>query len=178
LHALRSSAQFNIRNIPNTFVYKNPTILALATFLSAFATADNAPSADPAKIIAEMQRFVKKYTSDLPRHTPVLPVPTKEIVVLTGSTGRLGSMMLALLVQSANVTRVYALNRKGIDEARLRQRWALMESGLDTSIVDSGKIVYGEINFERTDLGFEPGLVEEVRNWFEERSNLTHLVTL
>jgi len=56
-----------------------------------------------------MLKMVEGYTQNFPRHSGKEPLPSKDVVLLTGITGALG---LAYLVQSTQVEHIYALNRK------------------------------------------------------------------
>jgi len=70
------------------------------------------------------------------------PLGPGAVVLLTGSTGALGSYLLSSLAENPDVSRVYALNR-GSDQSSLleRQRSTLDCRGLDCSILGEGKVV-------------------------------------
>ncbi|XXG95744.1 hypothetical protein Hte_002014 [Hypoxylon texense] len=63
--------------------------------------------------LKEMQLILKKYTMDLPqRSLPMIKPPINDMtVLLTGSTGSLGSYLLDTLYRDKNVSRIICLNR-------------------------------------------------------------------
>ncbi|KAL7953624.1 hypothetical protein V8C34DRAFT_309030 [Trichoderma compactum] len=64
-----------------------------------------------AQQIKDMQNMVEKYTRDLPEHNKaqINPNDTDQTVIVTGTTGSLGSYILDQLVSSPRVSKVYAL---------------------------------------------------------------------
>lgn len=112
------------RTIPGSFVYHHPTIESLAGYILDIAKGSSAQSlpgavvvdASTAKIDA-MHAMLRKYGADFRKH---VASPSRreeeedggEVVLVTGTTGWLGSLMLAEMLQDRNVKRVYALNRK------------------------------------------------------------------
>ncbi|GJE93533.1 acetyl-CoA synthetase-like protein [Phanerochaete sordida] len=170
LHALRDSTKSLSRALPNSFVYQHPTIVILARFISGIYGVDVGVASGQHDSIAEMHKLVEKYSAALPTHVPSLPAPTKETVLLTGSTGALGAELLALLVTSSDVLRIYAVNRKGRLETKERQRAIMLERGLDPSHVDSPKIVFADMDMTADGLGLPTALLEEMR------ASLTHII--
>ncbi|GJE93538.1 acetyl-CoA synthetase-like protein [Phanerochaete sordida] len=163
LHALRDTTPVDTRAVPGNFVYQHPTIAALAAFASELATARGAQGSEQERAVRFMLSTVEKYTRDLPAHVPVAPAPTDEVVLVTGTTGGLGAALLAQLVQSAAVTRVYALNRKSSTPLAERQRASLAERGYDVDLVASPKLVLVETAVEDSKIGVEDALYEEIR---------------
>lgn len=90
-----------------------------------------------------MEEMVAKHTQDFPSHKGVQPrAPSGKTVLVTGTTGELGCYLLSLLVADPNVVHVYALNRSSPQRPALRERQALalVDRGLDASILDSPKL--------------------------------------
>ncbi|KAG9023400.1 hypothetical protein FRB95_013135 [Tulasnella sp. JGI-2019a] len=120
-----------------------------------------------------MEDAIRRYTSDLAVHTPDESVSTpledeKEVVVLTGSTGDLGSHLLAQLIQMDSVVRVYALNRKSSGRSlEDRQKDVLLDRlgsyEEATRIVTSPKLHLVEAVLEAKDLGISKDIFEEIR---------------
>lgn len=170
-----------IRSIPGSFVYHHPTIESLASYVLGLAkgtqgqshsgTADadvkaNA-NANAAKIDA-MHAMLRKYSSDLRKH--VAP-PSRcdeeegdggEVVLVTGTTGWLGSLMLAELLQDPTVKRVYALNRK-VGSTRERQVRAFEEKGIDAKLATSNKLVLLDADLTVEGFGLCGSVFEEVQ---------------
>lgn len=86
-------------------------------------------------------------------------------MVVTGTTGALGSYILAQLVASDDVHRIYALNRPASDGTPLieRQVVALTNRGLDGQIAYSQKVNLLEADLGKSDLGLCDTDLQEVR---------------
>ena len=85
--------------------------------------------------------LVEKYTQDFPIHKPAGVVTHHgDVVLVTGTTGAIGSNTLAELYGSPNVTRIVVLARKSAVPVYVRQKKALEDRGLDPAIIDSSKI--------------------------------------
>ncbi|EPQ58591.1 acetyl-CoA synthetase-like protein, partial [Gloeophyllum trabeum ATCC 11539] len=139
LHALRES-KVPTRHIPHNFVYQYPTVRKLGAFLASTAqpgASAATPSADGMKLLAD------KYSAQFPAHSPSVPVPNAEAVLVTGTTGRLGCHILATLLAQSSVARVFALNRKDARTQRgleARQKIALEDQGLSPELVHHEKL--------------------------------------
>ena len=71
-----------------------------------------------------------------------MPLTSSVAVLLTGSTGHLGSDILEILLKDARVERIFTLDREGKGAAprsRQRARWA--DKGLDEQLLESPKLV-------------------------------------
>lgn len=164
LHALRDTTRINTRTIPSNFVYRYPTIAQLSSFVSGLASSDydDEDFATHDKAVEAMLEMVEKYTKDFPAHVPSAPAPKKDVVLLTGTTGGLGASLLFSLVDSPDVERIYAVNRKGEGSLESRQKSVLEERGIDVErVLTSSKVKYVEIDLG-DHLGFDEVLLEEV----------------
>lgn len=122
-----------------------------------------------------LESFSIPYTSTFPTHSKwdgqaclcseecTVRPDSRDIVLVTGTTGALGSAILAKLVASDNVGRIYALNRKSKQGICLleRQKQALSSRGYDPNIVLSPKVVLVEGDFMRSGLEISHVLKEE-----------------
>lgn len=160
-------------------MYQHPTIEALAAYVLSLAkgtaasaqshtgAADTEANANAAKIDA-MHAMLRKYSSDLRKH---VASPSRcdeeegdggEVVLVTGTTGWLGSLMLAELLQDPTVKRVYALNRK-VGLTRERQVRAFEEKGIDVKLATSNKLVLLDADLTVEGFGLCGSVFEEVR---------------
>lgn len=76
-----------------------------------------------------------------------MAAPRTETVLLTGSTGNLGSHILKSLIEDRGISRIYALNRKdsrGGVSVRARQEAGFEQRGIDSALAASEKVVYVE----------------------------------
>ncbi|KAG8707501.1 hypothetical protein FRC08_000467 [Ceratobasidium sp. 394] len=113
-----------------------------------------------------IRSMINKYDSRWPdkkRPLKARVLPQKECVVVTGTTGGLGSYLLAQLLESERVEVVWALNRKsgGMEE---RQRASFEDKGLAVDLLKSEKLVLVEADLEDTKLGLEAGVYEEIQS--------------
>lgn len=87
-----------------------------------------------------------------------------DIIFLTGTTGVLGANILAQLIDSPDVQRVYAFNRPSKSNKSLmeRQLHILKDQGLSASYAESVKLVLVEGDTSSPGLGITDGLMDEV----------------
>lgn len=154
------------RNISKNFVYSQPTITALARYIGRLSETDVATVGDRIQEkVNEMQAMVEKYTRDLPEHTPNNAAEKRnsgDVVVLTGSTGGLGSSLLWKLIESPDVSQVFAINRRGGSAIIDRQRRALQMRGVDDGLLMSPKLVILEGDLSKEHLGLDRTVYELV----------------
>lgn len=166
------------RKIPQNLVYFNPTINKLTSYLTQMmhhGQASVALSMTSGKI-AEMEGLVRKYCVTFPSHHPrahqCAPI-RGDVVLLTGSTGFLGSHILKDLVEAPQVVRVYTLNRRDMKNKRsvkARHFSGFRDRGLDTSILSSDKIVFLEGDTASEYLGLGPDIYRQLQ------SAVTHII--
>jgi thioester reductase-like protein len=92
-----------------------------------------------------------------------------EVVVLTGSTGSLGALILQDLLQSSSVRKVYALVRGKNGMDRLHKSFE--ERSLDTSLLQSGKLQAYPLDQTQAQLGLTP---EQYKNMQAEATMICH----
>ncbi|EJD45598.1 acetyl-CoA synthetase-like protein [Auricularia subglabra TFB-10046 SS5] len=159
-------------------VYENPTIAKLATVTAAVALASeangHANGSAAASKARELTSMIEKYTASFPQHVPSPSVapPSGRVVLITGTTGGLGSNLLALLLQDAAVERVYAVNRASTKSQTLLERHAatFKDRGLDEGLLKSDKLVLVEAVTSRPNLGLPEEQYDEIR------SSITHII--
>lgn len=127
----------------------------------------------------EMKQLLGKYTNAFPVHIPALgsndQAQVSDVVLLTGSTGRVGCHLLAQLISNGSVTKVYALNRKGRSDVKRRQREAFRMWGLDVELADFAKVMFLEGDLSKADLGLGEQIYGEVSLRFRNGPSTTRL---
>ena len=112
-----------------------------------------------------------KYAKDFLAHKPAGGVtPRRHAVLVTGTTGAIGSNTLAELYKSPYVAEIVVLARRSATPISVRQKRALEDRGLDPSIVNSPKIILLEGDPALPGLGLEGGILSELR------STVTHIL--
>ncbi|PLB54119.1 NRPS-like enzyme [Aspergillus steynii IBT 23096] len=129
-------------------IYAHSTVSQLAQFLRTVLRGDIVSVASRTERVNNM---VAKYTRELPALAQEnIDLPEKSTVILTGSTGSLGTYLLHSLLQDESVAKVYCFNRS---DAHSRQTKSFQEKGLpaarlhDISKVEFLTVAFGEPKF-------------------------------
>jgi Male sterility protein len=166
-HALRNTSPGSVAKISTNLVYEHPTIASLAQYASSVVQA--APNAteerESPRSSEELEVLLARYTTSFPKHVPSLSTAKIDVVLVTGTTGALGSAVLAKLVSSESVGKIFAYNRPSLGRADIleRQKEALRTRGYDETIATSGKVTLVEGELTATGLGIDFALEEEVQ---------------
>ncbi|KAJ6509744.1 putative aminoadipate reductase [Mycena vulgaris] len=162
---LRSRKEAQAANaITQNLVYSYPTISRLSTYLEGLVGGMATP--DTASVEIQMEEMIAKYspTSLGTATTGGKPgIGQSPVVLLTGSTGNLGSQILVSLLTDDRVLKVYACNRPAGQTLASRHLDVFRERGLDTQLLASPKLVLVEGKTAQRDLGLHPELYEEIR---------------
>jgi hypothetical protein len=163
LRALRDSAQLDTRRSTHNFVYDYPSISGLALFIFSLVSGTEHTPVD--NKVSVIHGKVSSYTRDFPLHIGEMDLPSssEKVVMITGTTGELGCYLLAVLVADSSVSRIYALNRSLQNSSVLRrQSQALVDRGLDPTIVDSQKLMLLEADISSLRFDVEESVYREV----------------
>ncbi|KAH8803282.1 male sterility protein [Xylogone sp. PMI_703] len=166
---LRSSLSHTLgRKISLNTIFENPTVSKLVAALNVESRKQDEQTKIPqSEIINQMiSRFETEFldwpSQQLGPHTTA----DKEVVLLTGASGSLGTALIQSLSSNREVTHIYALIRGPNQTSRLR--FALQSRGIDTSILDSqGKIT--TLNFAMQD----PLLGLDIESYYKLATSVT-----
>ncbi|KAF7293800.1 Nonribosomal peptide synthetase [Mycena chlorophos] len=154
------------QQIPRNFIYTYASVQQLAHALQELVVG-NAGGAKRDAAAAAMEAMIAKYSSaGLVGFLPEGQMPTGEgaVVLLTGSTGGLGSHVLELLIANPGVSKIFAFNRPNDKIPILqRQEAAFAERGLDTTALKSEKLVFLVGDSTKADLGLPAEQYAEVK---------------
>ena len=92
---------------------------------------------------------------------------TQEVVLVTGTTGRLGCHLLSQLLERPEVVRVYALNRESsgsVEALEKRSREAFKQWCLDESLLSGGRVSFHAVDLAKPEFGLNRALYDEVRS--------------
>jgi hypothetical protein len=155
--ALKNSGDNNAKaaaqKIPQNFVYAHPSIEELAVAITMLVNNDTNLNRTAKALVEEM---ISKYSEGFEEaivHERSRTSAGELVVLLTGSTGGLGSHILENLLGLASVERVYAFNRPGRTPISERQTEAFIDRALDVQLLLSDKLVYLEGDTSKQDLG-------------------------
>ena len=153
----RSSA--TAETITRDFIYRFPTVASMAACLRGDAVEEEVDAH------SSIEDYVDRYTPTFPPHHS-----DGNVVLLTGSTGSLGSYLLASLSSLSNVNRVICLNRVSHEDPTQRQKRSLKEKGIQLSPTAWSKIKVLESRSAASRLG----LPED--DYVELRNSITHVL--
>ncbi|KAG6908134.1 putative NRPS-like protein biosynthetic cluster [Tephrocybe rancida] len=158
--------QIASHNLGHNLIYQTPTIIALAIQLVAISTPQELPQAPQGPCMIEA--LVEQHSAGL-RPSNFIPLQQAEmsgaVVLLTGSTGHLGSQILASLLQDNRIRKIYAFNRPTTDDGASildRHMGKFRDIGLDTSLLEDEKLVFIVGDTSRPDLGIDSLLYKEI----------------
>lgn len=141
-------------------VYDNPTISSLSSSLLKHVKGSDQPiDASSSNEIHQraMRDMIRKYSSRWPaRNISCTERVRNEVVLLTGSTGSLGAVILSQLIKRGSVSRIYALNRGSTSRSlKDRQLQAFADKGLNLELLRSEKLHLLEANLNEEGLGLK-----------------------
>ncbi|KAF5351581.1 hypothetical protein D9758_007201 [Tetrapyrgos nigripes] len=167
LHALKSNYKVNVREIPQNFVYTYSTARRLGDHMANLAQGKVLEPVDVASRARQMKILADKYCKNFPIRDAIadaLKPDTPGAVLITGSTGYLGSYLLAKLLESKDFTKVYALNRPSNTALSARQEASFAARGLNTSLLQSSKLELLESDLSKEYLGLQNGVYGDIRD--------------
>lgn len=142
-------------------VYSNPTPQRLAQYLMDTVVKNHSNEARNEYLEQQqaMTSIYDKYTRELPAAKEGRPEAADEgqTVVLTGSTGMLGSYLLDLMVSSPRVKKVVCLNRAE-DGGTRQQITAMADRGLTSNYTQKAEFYHADIS--RSDFGLPAGVYQ------------------
>ncbi|PLB54578.1 L-aminoadipate-semialdehyde dehydrogenase [Aspergillus steynii IBT 23096] len=161
----KSAAMF-----PPASIYTHPTIDQLADHI--LAQLSPAPSysnrlvenshihAEESPQLAQMHQLFGKYSDGLPRSSQHVPLPPSNnmVVILTGSTGSLGSYLLDELQKDKNITRIICLNRSA-DAAQKHAKLGL-QRGLNT--IEPSRVEFLQADLSKYQFGLQDATYREL----------------
>ena len=163
---------------PN-IVYANPTAAKLANALHQMSghSAEASGKLEEQRI-KKLEETLNKYSQDLPKAS-ILPKASvkddeKLTVILTGSTGSLGSYLLDALLSSDRVSKIICLNRGVHSEDK--QKKSMASRGLITEWTND-KVRFLTTDLSKARLGLSPddyGLLVKETSYIIRKSNIAH----
>ncbi|KAJ8509096.1 hypothetical protein ONZ45_g8704 [Pleurotus djamor] len=149
-------------DVPQTLVYDNPTLERLAVAVEALASGPTLTTQMRAERIESLITYQLSQLQPLSKTTPGA-TSTGATVLLTGSTGGLGTHILADLLLHPQVEAVYTLNRSSASlSSGERQNASFKDRGLDMSLLNSDKLIVLEGSLNEPNFGLEAGLYEKL----------------
>jgi hypothetical protein len=166
--ALQSKTSTAGNSLAPNVIYTHPTINALAQHIVRllFNPCANEQSIVDIHIEA-MEEMIRRYEFPARKgtaHRSHRPTNYQgRTVLLTGSTGHLGSQILEGLLRDPSIPKVYTINRPVASQSIAdRHRERFRDKGLEEGLLGSPKIVYLETEYSNAQLGLSNELYSEV----------------
>ncbi|KAL0565697.1 hypothetical protein V5O48_016323 [Marasmius crinis-equi] len=159
------------------FVYEHQTPHAMAQYLCSVLSQGSPASTSSKSLqrVPEMERLIGALATGFSAFRGgtkgKLSQPT--VILITGTTGALGSNLLSTLLNDSSVSGVYALNRKhkGVDLLE-RQRSCFVQQGLDAELLTDSRLKLIETDLNQIYFGLGSSVFEEMR---ESVTHIYHL---
>ncbi|KAH8078746.1 hypothetical protein BXZ70DRAFT_658621 [Cristinia sonorae] len=149
------SAQHAAHQISQDFIFANPTLVRLTNSIVGLVHPEFNDGEMPG-VEEEIEMMIEKYSKDMPVFKRSGGKGWKgAVVLLTGSTGALGSHLLVSLLRNEEVSEVVTLNRGNNDDVVARQKTTLEARGIGVGVLECGKWTSLTGDMKEKDLGLE-----------------------
>lgn len=152
------------KNVSQNFIFDHPTVHQLANAIHALVYPEG--NSKPDSNLQQTRHMIAKYTANMPEaHSRKRKSGGSAVVLLTGSTGNLGTHILAALLADEGVSRVWTLDRSSSDTSTAdRLAAAFADRGLPLDILSSSKLTSLTGSFNLPYFGQHQDVYNEVRN--------------
>ncbi|KAJ4394813.1 hypothetical protein N0V93_004033 [Gnomoniopsis smithogilvyi] len=152
-------------------VYEHPTIyeLAQSIVLSQTVTSKtgagvqtNDYNATSRHRLHKMESLIERYTCDLPvtsSHGKKIDSANKSHVILTGSTGSLGTQLLVKLLDDSNVARVSCFDRSADAKQRIEQS---LSTWLSPPSLEPSRVSFHQVDYQAPNFGLPSAILSEL----------------
>lgn len=155
-------------DIDQNFIFDFPCIRELAFATMVMVASVNAPAEPRQTRVAEIKEMVEEYTTGLPFYRGPKEAPASHndiVVLLTGSTGNIGSHILASLLRDPRIKTVYALNRPSSGRASENRLFkAFQDRNLPVELLSQDKLISITGDLTQGYFGLPKLLFQEVRS--------------
>lgn len=170
LRILRDDHARVARDLSTNFIYENPTIGALSNLLFSKIQGGAEMSAEDIARAkrAELHALIQKYSADFPQFNAPSSyqngVADGDTVLLTGSTGSFGANILATLISSTTVKKIYAMSRPSSSGVPILERHvgAFKREGLDAELLNNEKVQLLDADVNTDGFGVKKEVFDEV----------------
>ena len=152
-------AKAGIVSIDQNTVYTYSTVDRLTDYLVSLITGTDQIN-NMKSHVDQIETMIAQYSKPWPTiHGIAEPGTT---ILLTGSTGNLGSHILEALLRDPRISQIYALNRPSSHQPLDRHISRFENNGLDKALLTSEKLVFLEGDASQDNLGVESSVFNQV----------------
>ena len=144
--------------IPSTTIYANPTLEGLSWCLGNEQGDMRVQGGDRE---LELDKVVDQYCQDLPLPARKPKAPNRKSVLLTGSTGSVGSWLLDALLSDPSIQKIHCLNRPHAVPSEKRQR-QIMSSNHFVADLDPARVAFHEADLSKSTFGLSQSVFEDL----------------
>ncbi|KAF9000302.1 hypothetical protein BDQ17DRAFT_1427302 [Cyathus striatus] len=166
--ALRQALHPPDSSLLQNIVYAHPIIEDLANYVAnLFLQSEDAEGTktSPELVEAMIEKYSRGLKQPLERPASIERQPTEHVVLITGTTGNLGSQVLEQLLRRSDVTTIYAFNRSSKSSPPLvRLETRFKDKGLDTRLLQLPKLIHIEGDLAQEHLGLPLDVYTEVQD--------------
>lgn len=156
--------------VPNNVVYDHPSIRALTEFiLSTLSSTNQSEPTSELGVKSRVRKCVEHFTANLPGRTvdgaAIQYDDGQDYVVVTGTTGSLGSFLLNHLLDLPSVGRIYCFNRKSEKDTIQRQLSGFKDRGLDPAKLEAAlneRVMMFDVDLSEPRLGLSDTEYQDV----------------
>ncbi|KAJ6028558.1 NRPS-like enzyme [Penicillium herquei] len=152
----------NLQSLTPNVIYLNPTVVGLTHALqNLHQTSQESIEAKNQALIQERDQILQELIGQIKITEAQKPEesPTTHSVILTGSTGQLGTYLLNTLTNSPQVEHVYCLDRD--DRARDRQLERAVAYGLAPA--DEARVSFWKADLSQADFGLQQDQLQQLQ---------------
>ncbi|EPS28358.1 hypothetical protein PDE_03304 [Penicillium oxalicum 114-2] len=141
-------------------IYRNSTVTRLAHFIHGILTGQTVTTLSR---VDRINKTIAKYTTNLSQCSgQYLPPPRSQTIILTGSTGSLGTYLLNALLNDSNIEKIYCFNRT---DAKDRQIASLEKKDFDAGpLNDNSRVEFLQVSFGDKQFGLSMDKYTELSN--------------
>ncbi|TFK81602.1 acetyl-CoA synthetase-like protein [Polyporus arcularius HHB13444] len=173
LRALREHSVGAAGRLPIHVVFQAPSVMALMKAVLQALNPDIVQESPITDVISPEQLIhaAERLSTDLPARPSELTHRklTKDVVLITGTTGGFGCDVLEHLLRDDEIELLYAFNRPGTDGME-KQRARFAERGLDVELLKMPKFRLVQARLDVPDFGLDIALLDEIRE------TITHVI--
>ncbi|RAL16033.1 acetyl-CoA synthetase-like protein [Aspergillus homomorphus CBS 101889] len=155
----------NLPTLTPNLIYLHPSVRALTQAVQQLHhQGERSKEQQQQALLQEREQLLQELTAQIEKPNPAIRVtasPASHTVILTGSTGQLGTYILSSLLQSPSIKHIHCLNRN--DRAQDKQSERLAAYGLAALSEHESHVSFHSADLSRSDLGLQHEILTQLQ---------------